>query len=631
MHQEGAVVERRWVRAVAEVHLRRIDVGERQRVVRPSIRPDVGANRVREPADPVVVALEVRAARGQGTRDPPAEREDAVDVLVRGRQERARVEVRPAFTHADRHRGRQPACVGVQAVGCPVRELVDDDVLVQIAGSVGRRTGPDEHLHPAAPAVCRREEVGVVRPGSILSLGAHAVAGNAAAAEVVVLEVAGGFSETEQVGGVVVTVGPVEHVGHVAVLVGGRERIVGLRVVCEVEDPGPRARDRRVHAVRRDAVDARLDVVAVRRVVAVSDPAQIVERVRRFVPDQRDVRPRNEGRVVPVARARRCGRRGRGALARVDVVGDRLRLVVREVLAEQERSGPGVDDGEEPVGVANDLGGPGQPDNALRHRKIHGPRPGIAGHVRTTEDQLRAIDGGLDERALVHVPAHACSRQRQGTGSGDRGRGRKRRGVDTSRERSRRACELALGCEATAKVALEDRDAVEGLLELDPAHVPGRVHVVGDDFELADLRGRESVGACVFRQEPTKSGHPIARWRRQEARARRRAHDLGRAEGHVILDVNTLEGSFERSNTRHALDREVADAGRHRHDTRQVGDGRVPVRETVVLLGRANVEVRVRLARLVRCRGVLGIGDGRGHEDRGKRPRAEATPATGGR
>ena len=201
------------------------DVGERERVVRP-VHGAAGhrAERVGETPDAVVVVVREGGHAAELVRRPAAGGVDAVQVFRGVRQQHARVEIGPSLPHAARHRGRQARRIGVEAIRQPVRELVDDDLLVDPRRAIDGRPGEHVHLHAPAAAVGRRHEVGVVGARHVLSFGANTVAGRAAPAEVVVLEVERRLGETQQVGRVVEAVGPVEHVHRLAVPVVGERR-----------------------------------------------------------------------------------------------------------------------------------------------------------------------------------------------------------------------------------------------------------------------------------------------------------------------------------------------------------------------------------------------------------------------
>ena len=86
----------------------------------------------------------------------------------------------------------------------------------------GFGSGENEHLNAARRAVRGRREVGVVDAGAILGIGLHGIVAQAAAAEVVLLEIARGLGETQIVELVVHPIAPIEKLHHRGVRVVGR-------------------------------------------------------------------------------------------------------------------------------------------------------------------------------------------------------------------------------------------------------------------------------------------------------------------------------------------------------------------------------------------------------------------------
>ncbi len=335
--------------AIADVELRSVRVGKGQRIVRPVVcAAGKSDHRLRKSADAVVEVVRESGLDQIGVIS--AGGVDSVDRIRRFAKQRVRIKIGPAFTHSARYVQRQSGAVSVKAVRKSVRVFVDHDLGIEIAVDIGRRAGPEIHLHPAARSVRRRREVRVVRPRTILSLGRDAVKAIAAATEVVLLEVERLLGEAETVKLVVVPIvdveklryrGPLWVVHAVRLddrrarrddLAGRRRRIarVGVRVQrAHGKIEGPRriaggATVDRIDAVGRVAIEPRLVGVAVGLIAAVRDPAVVVERVRRFVSDPRYQRP-GERRALRAVRRRRTGRQ------RKRVVGDvyhRVRICV---------------------------------------------------------------------------------------------------------------------------------------------------------------------------------------------------------------------------------------------------------------------------------------------------------------
>ena len=63
----------------------------------------------------------------------------------------------------------------MQSIGSAVRQLVNEDVGLETAIALRRRSGEQIHLHATGRAVRRRREVRVVRSGKILRFGTHRV------------------------------------------------------------------------------------------------------------------------------------------------------------------------------------------------------------------------------------------------------------------------------------------------------------------------------------------------------------------------------------------------------------------------------------------------------------------------
>jgi hypothetical protein len=117
--------------AVGEVDLRGVNVGEGERVVRAAVGAEGRPERVGEAADAVIVVGVVGGRRGDGERRVAAGAVEAVDILVGRGEDGAGVEVAPALAHAAALREVEARAVAVQAVREAVRQLVDENLLVE--------------------------------------------------------------------------------------------------------------------------------------------------------------------------------------------------------------------------------------------------------------------------------------------------------------------------------------------------------------------------------------------------------------------------------------------------------------------------------------------------------------------
>ena len=422
-----------------------------------------------------------------------------------------------------------------------------------------------------------------------------------------------------------VAVHPIEHVGDVAIAVVDGRRRVHLRVVGEVEY-ARRAGHRCVDAVGAIDVESGNHVVASRGAVAaigaVGDPAQIIERVDAFVANQGLVGAGHERGLRAGAGQDGGGRRRRGAVARVDVVGGSLRLKLGGVLPEEHRAVVGIEHRQEAVRVAEDLRGPGQAHDAGLERKVDQPGGGVTGHAGPSQRDL-AVDGALaGERGLRHLPADPRRGQCHGLFGRHRRRVRELFGHDPCRQHARGSRQGALGGEAAAYPALEDRNAVEALLEFNPAHVAGGIEVVGHERQVGDLAGRQSIDARVGGEEPAERGFTVGGSRGQKRAAGRDADNFGRAQRDVIVDAHTGHRRGQLHASVEPVGGQTIGALR-RVETRHVVGGRGDLVGPGILLERADVEIRGALvaARKLhaalrtnghRCEGGNGEEHGRG-------------------
>src|SRR5215470_7614355 len=93
-----------------------------------------------------------------------------------------------------------------------MRHFVEADLLIEIAVTIRSRPGEDKHLHSRRRAIGRRGKICVIRAGRVLRLGTYEITGETTTTEVVVLEVARGFSKAQLVNAIVIPVGPEEQV-----------------------------------------------------------------------------------------------------------------------------------------------------------------------------------------------------------------------------------------------------------------------------------------------------------------------------------------------------------------------------------------------------------------------------------
>ena len=290
MHLSGGEraesVERTARNAWMLADLRGIDILERQRILGQVRRVGIAAN----------AEIVILGQRGESIRHVTAKGIGRVQ-LIRGlAQERQRIEVRPAFTHARRLRGADAHATTDESCAESVNIFVEHNLGIEIAIHIGRRAAPDEHLNAPGLAVRGRSEVRVVEARAVLRVGDDRVVPETAAAEVILLIVARCLIEAELVEPVVHPVAPIEQLH-------GRRIAVSRRIVREiqwrVEHAERRAlRTRQIRHVITVAIRMRIHVVAARFVLAVTDPAN-----RRGVRVQRaegDKRSRHEGRLVGV-------------------------------------------------------------------------------------------------------------------------------------------------------------------------------------------------------------------------------------------------------------------------------------------------------------------------------------------
>ena len=161
--------------------------------------------------------------------------------------------------------------------------------MVQARRSIRRRAREDVHLHAAAAAVGRRGEVGVVGAGGVLRFGPDPIAADPAPAEVVVLEVARRLGEPQQIETVVIDDSSSRTCRSLRRSdTGTVERFVGLRVVRQSKTrlEGVQMTGASTPSVPSRSMPASTLLPSV-TVGAVGHPSQVVERVRRFVADQR--------------------------------------------------------------------------------------------------------------------------------------------------------------------------------------------------------------------------------------------------------------------------------------------------------------------------------------------------------
>src|SRR4051812_12004925 len=181
--------------------------------------------------------------------------------------------------------------------------LVNDDVRVEVAVRVDiptrlpGRVVPHVHLHSAAHAVSRGVKISIISTGRILSLSAHPVERDAAAAKIIVLKVSCLLRKPEQVSLVMVPVADVEQLRENALLISTArvclrrrdgsiasvrvrvKRTVGVNKVSVLTERFARL----VYSIGGAAVQAGLHRVAVCGDARVGYPTFIIELIRRFV------------------------------------------------------------------------------------------------------------------------------------------------------------------------------------------------------------------------------------------------------------------------------------------------------------------------------------------------------------
>ena len=252
--------------------------------MRASVGAEIASYGVRKMAyAKVIIARRGRRAKVKG--DVTAGVIDAVDIFVGAGGDGTGVKIRPTFAHAARLRQAQARTITHQTVRQAVRQFVPDDVGVQRAVAVRRRVDENKHLHTPAPAVGRRTEIGVISADGILRFAGNTVGPVAAAPKVIALEITRRFGKTGVIKPVMVSVGEIEKLRHHAFLVIGQRRAGGWRRfragrgvagrgVVIIDKFAGRAGGfaRRVNAVCPVAVNAGLDVVAVRHGDAVGQP-----------------------------------------------------------------------------------------------------------------------------------------------------------------------------------------------------------------------------------------------------------------------------------------------------------------------------------------------------------------------
>ena len=422
-----------------------------------------------------------------------------------------------------------------------MRQLVEQHVLLERRGARGIRTGEEVQLHARQRAVRSHGEVRVVRPGEVLRFGADGVVSDAAAAEVVRLEIARRFSESELVQQIVIAIRPEEHVRDFAPPVVHARRRVGAerrRVVREVEDTERRA-DRTavgVDAIGCGEVQSRVDVVAGRRVHAVGHPAEVVEEGK--LADERERGSEDAGRLEAGAGERGRGHERRRARGVVDGVGRGLRLVFADVLAEEDVGDFGAD--QDPVRIV------AEPE---RHRPHQVDRAGIEREVlQLGADRLHERAAGVrDARAVVAGEVEIGRRdvdsdRRGGDGDGLRRGDDGRVGgvgvVDQDGKLAAGPHELSRRRERRLELAAEDLASFDAALQCQPRQIAGGIRVVRRLHQVRDLVGLEAVEVRVIEQELAKDLLAVlAAARRQLAAPSRDADDLGptrvRAGDHV--------------------------------------------------------------------------------------------------
>ena len=219
----------------------------------------------------------------------------AIQIVSRIAQERQRVPVRPAFAHAVGLRSAQRLTAADQPPAQAVRVFVDDNFRVQIAIPSRRHLGEDVHLHAWRRAIGRGGHVGVVRAAAIQRIRLHGVIAEAAATEIVHLEIARRLGEAQFVKPVVHPVADVEELHH------RRRRVVGWilrgQIHREIKHPEGRAlRAREVWRIIGVPIGVGIGVVAPGLVHAIVDPA--IGRSVGVEGGQRDQRPGHDGRLI---------------------------------------------------------------------------------------------------------------------------------------------------------------------------------------------------------------------------------------------------------------------------------------------------------------------------------------------
>ena len=297
-----------------------------------------------------------------------------------------------------------------------------------------------------------------------------------------------------------IAVHDVEHLNDRTTLCLSRQRVVARcrisrrRIPCRVEHAARGSRLRGVDAVGAVTVDTGFGSVTVRRVVAIGDPAVVVERQRTFVTDQRTGRTRNDSSLrskagIVRARCERCRIVSDVIVSigvSVNLVGRGLGLIIRDVLVPEDDVGVGVNDNVVRTNRFPDQNSPGRNGNAGLGRKIHflsGGRP-----VAFAEGDLEVIRGGI-------VAGNVCRNDRVVDVSGsltdslDRiaKRGRKRTIVEARCEVVDNTDDLAVLGKSGLDLTAEDRDAVDLLLEVSIRDVAIRVSIVSRYFEAVDL------------------------------------------------------------------------------------------------------------------------------------------------
>ena len=230
MHFTGLIraerAEQRIARhAVVRGGFRRVNVRKQERIF-------VGVRAIRITADAVVIIL-IKLAAETVIRHVRAHRINAVHVRRRIGQQGQRVEIRPAFAHAGGLEGVNARAAAHEPGAQAVRVFVQNNLRVQRTVP-GRRSAIEHiHLHPRRATIRRRGHVGVVgvvavvQTQAVLGVGLQGIVAQAAATEVVGLEIAGGFGEPELIQGVVHPVVPIKQLngGGLAVIRGGGGQI----------------------------------------------------------------------------------------------------------------------------------------------------------------------------------------------------------------------------------------------------------------------------------------------------------------------------------------------------------------------------------------------------------------------